>query len=207
MEVAWTVGPGGGQAGVMTRLAVYCGSSSGTSEAFRQAAHDLGTELGGRGIELVYGGGNVGLMGVVAEAVLAGGGAVTGVITRFLVEKEVAHHGLTNLEVVGSMHERKARMAAQADGVIALPGGFGTLDEVFEILTWSQLGLVTLPVVFLDVAGYWSPLLDALASMSAAGFVRTEHLALARRATTPSEAVDRALEPLPGPVHKWVDRA
>jgi uncharacterized protein (TIGR00730 family) len=191
----------------MKRLAVYCGSSAGADPLFGETAAELGTVMASRGIGLVYGGGNVGLMGIVADRVLAGGGEVIGVITDFLVGKEVAHHGLTDLRITTSMHERKAMMAELADGVIALPGGFGTLDEVFEMLTWTQLGLQQTAVAFYDVAGFWSPLLGALDQMTDAGFLKPAHRALARHASSAEDAIDRALEPVPHAVHKWASQA
>jgi uncharacterized protein (TIGR00730 family) len=140
------------------RLCVYCGSSPGTDPRYREAAASLGSGLAAAGIDLVYGGGRNGLMGLVADAVLAGGGKVTGVIPRHLQDRELAHGGLTDLLVVDSMHERKAVMAEQADAFAVLPGGVGTLDETVEILSWRQLGLHDKPVYIIDIAGYWSPL-------------------------------------------------
>lgn len=144
-------------------LCVFCGASAGNRDAYREAATALGSLIAGRGMELIYGGGNVGLMGVVANACLDAGGRVTGVIPASLVGREVAgepveHTGLTRLEIVDSMHARKARMAQLADGFIALPGGFGTFEELFEILTWAQLGFHRKPIGLLDVAGYFEPL-------------------------------------------------
>jgi uncharacterized protein (TIGR00730 family) len=190
----------------MAAICIFCGSSSGTDPIHRSTAQELGTALGEHGHRLVYGGGHVGLMGVVADAAMAAGGAVTGVMTEQLVAAEVAHVGLTTLEVVGSMHERKARMAELSDGVIVLPGGFGTLDEAFEIITWNQLGLVTTPVVFLDVAGYFEALFEFIARSVAAGFVHERHGELAQRASTPGEAIQRATAPPPPPRPKWFDR-
>ena len=183
---------------VMARLCVFCGSSSGFDPAFAGAAVDLGFGIAAGGHELVYGGGHVGLMGIVADVVIAGGGSVTGVITEHLVDAEVAHAGLSTLEVTHSMHERKARMAALSDGVIVMPGGFGTLDEAFEILTWNQLGLASCPVVFLDVDEFFTPLFDFIAGAVRAGFVKEEHGALARRVTTVDDALRWATtEPAP----------
>jgi uncharacterized protein (TIGR00730 family) len=143
----------------MKRVCVFCGSSSGSRPEYRTAAEELGTEVVRRKIGLVYGGGNVGLMGVIADAVLKAGGEVMGVIPENLMAKEVGHNGLTKLHVVRSMHERKALMADLSDAFIALPGGFGTLEEFCEIVTWSQLGLHTKPCGILNVQGYYSPLL------------------------------------------------
>lgn len=159
----------------MKRICVFCGSRHGNQPEFRAAASGLGTLLAQRGIELVYGGGGVGLMGSVADACLAAGGRVTGVIPRSLVEREVEHSGLTRLEVVESMHARKARMAELAEGFIALPGGLGTFEELFEILTWAQLGFHAHPVGLLDVLDYYAPLREMLDRSVAADFLREEN--------------------------------
>jgi uncharacterized protein (TIGR00730 family) len=188
------------------RLGVYCGSNSGSVPAFTEAAVQLGAALGRRGIGLVYGGGNVGLMGALADAALAEGGEVIGVIPEALERAEVAHHGVTKLEVVASMHERKARMAELADGFIALPGGFGTLDETVEMLTWTQLGLQSKPTVLLDVQGFFGPLLALFDAAVDAGFVRPAHRMLAQRAVHVDEAIALALAPVPAMPHKWLDR-
>ena len=158
----------------MKTLCVYCGSNAGSDPAYAALARDLGTRLARDGIALVYGGGNVGLMGIVADAVLAGGGEVIGVIPQQLVDWEVAHKGVTRLEVVDSMHTRKARMFELADGFVALPGGFGTLDEMFEMLTWRQLGLGKKPCAFLDVQGFWQPLMTMLDSMVRERFLHAD---------------------------------
>jgi uncharacterized protein (TIGR00730 family) len=194
------------QAARIPRLCVYCGSNVGSDPAFRTAAHALGEAMARRGIGLVYGGGQVGLMGIVADAVLAGGGEVIGVITDQLVSAEVAHRGLSSLEVVPDMHQRKARFEQLADGFIALPGGFGTVEEVIEILTWNQLGLVRKPVVLLDVAHYYSALFDWMDAAVASGFVRSSHRMLAQRAHTADEALALALAPAPDTPSKWIDR-
>lgn len=146
----------------LKRVCVYCGSRHGSRPAYDQAARELGTTLARRGIELVYGGGRVGLMGTLANAVLAAGGSVIGVIPKALVSREIAHLELRDLRVVGSMHERKALMAELADAFIALPGGFGTLEELFEVLTWSQLGLHRKPHGLLNVEGFYDRLLSFL---------------------------------------------
>ncbi|MDQ3469993.1 MAG: TIGR00730 family Rossman fold protein [Actinomycetota bacterium] len=189
-----------------SRLAVYCGSNSGVDERFAADARALGTAMVERGIGLVYGGGRVGLMGVIADAVLAAGGDVTGVITSHLVGAEIAHTGVGELHVVETMHERKALMTDLADGLVALPGGFGTLDEVLEMLTWNQLGLVAKPVVFLDTGGFYGELFAFFDHAVAAGFVRDIHRDLARQALTPAEAIDLATAPPPPTAHKWIDR-
>lgn len=188
------------------RLCVYCGSNVGTDPGFRAAAHALGEAMARRGIGLVYGGGQVGLMGIVADAALAGGGEVIGVITDQLVSAEVAHRGLSSLEVVPDMHQRKARIEQLADGFIALPGGFGTVEEVIELLTWNQLGLVRKPVVMLDVEHYWSPMFDWMDNAVTSGFVRSSHRMLAQRAHTVDEALALALAPAPDTPGKWIDR-
>jgi uncharacterized protein (TIGR00730 family) len=191
----------------MASIAVFCGSNDGTDDRFSAAAIELGTAIAACGHRLVYGGGRVGLMGAVADTALAAGGEVIGVITEHLVGAEVAHTGVTSLEITGSMHERKARMAELSDGVIVLPGGFGTLDESFELLTWNQLGLLAVPVVFLDVAGFFGPLFDFVSHAVSAGFVRPEHAALVQRASTADEAIDLATAPPPAYLPKWVDRS
>ena len=156
----------------VTSLCVYCGSSSGEHPEYAEQARAFGAEMARRDITLVYGGGNVGLMGVVADGVLACGGKVIGVIPRQLVDREVAHAGLTELQVVDTMHQRKTRMFELSDAFVALPGGFGTLDEMFEMLTWSQLGLHSYPCAFLDVRGYYAPLRSMMDHMVGEGFVR-----------------------------------
>ncbi|MGF6493172.1 uncharacterized protein (TIGR00730 family) [Luteibacter sp. 621] len=153
-------------------LCVYCGSSSGSRPEYTEAAKAFGARLAKENIALVYGGGKVGLMGTVADAVVAGGGRVIGVIPRQLVEKEVAHTGLSELHVVETMHERKTRMYELSDAFVALPGGFGTMDEMFEMLTWAQLGLHTYPCAFLDVLGFYKGLAASMDHMVAEGFVK-----------------------------------
>jgi hypothetical protein len=160
---------------VISRVLVFCGSSPGARPEYAQEADALGRLLAERGLGLVYGGARVGLMGAVADGALAAGGEVVGVIPRQLVEHEIAHTGLSELHEVTTMHERKALMAELSDAVVALPGGTGTLDELFELFTWSQLGLHQMPIGLLDVAGYWQPLLAALDHMVAERFLRAEH--------------------------------
>ncbi len=159
-------------------IAVFCGSRSGSLPAYAETARALGSALAARGLELVYGGASVGLMGQVADAALAGGGRVHGVITRPLAGAEIGHPGLTELLLVDSLSERKAAMAARADAVVALPGGFGTFDELFEVITWNQLGLHTMPCGVLDVAGFFEPLRRQLDRAVADGFIRPEHAAV-----------------------------
>jgi len=158
----------------MKNLCVYCGSNTGSKPVYQEQAIALGTRLAKDGIGLVYGGGNIGLMGAVADAVMQAGGQVTGVIPEQLVQMEVAHNGVTRLEVVGSMHERKKRMFDLADGFVALPGGFGTLEEIIEMLTWRQLGIGDKPCAFLDVAGYWSPIAQMMDRMVADRFLHPD---------------------------------
>ena len=189
-----------------TRICVYCGSNAGASPSFGDAAQQLGSALAHRGIGLVYGGGHVGLMGMIADAALAADGEVIGVITERLVRAEVAHDRLTRLEVVPTMHDRKARLTELADGFIVLPGGFGTVDEFAEALTWNQLGLIAKPVVLLDVDGYWAPMFEWMCNSVAAGFVRDSHRMLAQRAHTIDEAIALATGPVPDVGHKWLDR-
>ncbi len=162
----------------MRSICVYCGSSPGIDPAYWSAAESFGSLLGRRGIRLIYGGGDVGLMGAIADAVLAADGEVVGVIPQGLVDREVAHLGVTELHITRSMHERKAMMAELADGFVAMPGGLGTLEELFEILTWAQLGLHHKPVGLLNVAGYYDALVEFVDHTVNAGFVRDEHRAL-----------------------------
>ncbi|MEP7201420.1 MAG: TIGR00730 family Rossman fold protein [Ilumatobacteraceae bacterium] len=189
-----------------SRVCVYCGSNAGTSPSFGEAALQLGSALAHRGIGLVYGGGHVGLMGIVADAALAADGEVIGVITEQLVRAEVAHDRLTRLEVVPTMHDRKARLTDLADGFVVLPGGFGTVDEFAEAVTWNQLGLIAKPVVLLDIDGYWGPIFEWMSNSVEAGFVRDSHRMLAQRAHTIDEAIALATAPVPDVGHKWIDR-
>jgi uncharacterized protein (TIGR00730 family) len=190
----------------MRRVCVFCGSNSGRSSAFGEAARALGSALARRGIGLVYGGGRVGLMGEVADAVLAGGGSVTGVIPGALMEKELGHAGVQELLVVGTMHERKAKMAELSDAFIALPGGFGTLDELCEALTWSQLGLHDKPCALLDVGGYFQPLVELFDGAVAHGFLRAENRALLLEDTDPDRLLDRLAAWRPVRHDKWIER-
>ena len=162
----------------MKAIAVYCGASHGVSPAYGEAARALGRGLVERNIALVYGGGNVGLMGVIADEVLRLGGEVTGVIPTALVEREVGHAGLTRQFVVKDMHERKAMMASLSDGFIAMPGGMGTLEELFEMLTWSQLGIHSKPVGLLNVNGFYDGLVNFMRHLQGEGFVQARHAAL-----------------------------
>jgi uncharacterized protein (TIGR00730 family) len=190
----------------VTRICVFCGSAVGVRPAYAEAARGLGRELARRGLGLVYGGGSVGLMGVLADAVLVEGGEVIGVIPAPLATRELAHAGLTKLHVVPSMHERKATMARLSDGFVALPGGLGTLEETLEVLTWAQLGIHRKPVGVLDVEGYWSALERMLAHAVGEGFVRPEHAALLLRGTSASELLDRfAAWRAPAIPRAWLD--
>ena len=161
----------------MRTVCVYCGSNAGGRPAYAQAAEALGRRIAREGLSLVYGGGNVGLMGIVAGAALDAGGEVVGVIPQQLVDWEVAHRGVTRLDVVDSMHARKQRMFELGDAFVALPGGFGTLDEMFEMLTWRQLGLGNKPCAFLDVGGFWQPLMAMLDTMVAERFLHADQRA------------------------------
>jgi uncharacterized protein (TIGR00730 family) len=175
----------------MRRICVFAGSNPGAREEYGEAARALGRELAQRDLELVYGGASVGLMGEVANATLAEGGRAIGVMPQGLFRREVAHAALTELRKVGSMHERKATMAELADGFIALPGGFGTFDELFEIVTWAQIGLHAKPIGLLDSAGYFEPLLALVAHAANEGFVPPAHAGLLMCASAPAELLDR----------------
>ncbi len=189
----------------MKSVCVFCGSSTGHRDIFRETAAELGKTLAERGIRLVYGGGNVGLMGVVANATLAGGGEVIGVIPQFLKEWEVAHLDVTELLVTQTMHERKARMAELSDAFVALPGGFGTLDELFEILTWKQLRLHAKPVILLNTDGFFDPLLLMVDSMVANGFVSPQNRQLVQVASTLDGVFDLFANQPVEAEDKWVD--
>jgi uncharacterized protein (TIGR00730 family) len=171
-------------------VCVFCGSSAGNVEDFTNAARGFGRALAERRLELVYGGGGVGLMGILADAALAAGGRVRGVIPHWLAAREVAHAGLTELSIVESMHARKARMAELADAFVALPGGLGTFDELFEIATWSQLGLHAKPVGVLEVADYFDPFREMLERAVSFGFVRPEHAAMFQFDRDPERLLD-----------------
>jgi uncharacterized protein (TIGR00730 family) len=186
-------------------VCVFCGSNTGARPSYAVMAEGLGRVLAERGIRVVYGGGRVGLMGVVADAALAAGGEVVGVIPQHLMDREVGHTGLTDLRVTSSMHERKALMADLADGFVALPGGFGTLEELAETLTWSQLGLQAKPFGLLDVEGFYEPLLRFLDHTVAERFVTPEHRALVLSADDPFTLLDRLAAWEPGATRtKWL---
>ena len=189
----------------LRRICVFCGSRPGARPEYLEQARRLGGLLAGRGIGLVYGGASVGLMGAVADGALAAGGDVIGVIPRALAGKELAHAGISDLRVVGSMHERKALMAELSDAFIAMPGGFGTLEELFEMVTWSQLGLHRKPFGVLNVAGFFNSLLALVEDAVREGFIPPEHRRLILESTEPDVLLDLVLgyEP-PPPVVKWI---
>lgn len=189
------------------QVCVFCGSSPGIRPAYTEAARGLARALHAAGLGLVYGGAHVGLMGVIADEVLAAGGTVTGVIPRALEEREIAHRGLTELHVVETMHERKALMAELSDGFVALPGGMGTLEELFEVLTWGQLGMHRKPTGLLDVGGYFEPLIAFLDRMVSEGFLRPEHRALVLVEREPEALVAGLATHRPPAVTKWIDRS
>jgi uncharacterized protein (TIGR00730 family) len=189
------------------RVCVFCGSSTGNRPSYTAAAAALGQELVRRGIGLVYGGGNIGLMGVVADTVLADGGEVHGVIPDALMAKELGHGDVTELYVVDTMHERKALMAELSDAFVALPGGYGTLEEFAEVLTWTQLGVHDKPCGLLDVDGFFGDLVALFDRMVADGFVRAENRHLVLEAGDPAELLDRLAAWTPPPIPRWADRS
>ena len=188
------------------RVCVFCGSNSGSDSAYVDAARTLGRLFAREGIALVYGGGSVGLMGEVADAMLGAGGEVIGVIPHALWAREVGHRGLTDLRIVETMHERKAMMADLADAFIALPGGLGTLEEIFEIWTWAQLGLHAKPLGFLDVNGFYKPLMQFLDRAVRERFVREEHRGIAMIDADPEALLQRFESWKPPRVEKWITR-
>lgn len=192
--------------GPSTRICVFAGSSPGARAAYADAAKELARELAGRGIGIVFGGGNVGLMGVLAEAAIGVGGHVTGVIPEGFVDKGLAHPGVAELRVVASMHERKATMAELSDGFIALPGGLGTFEEILEILTWAQLGIHTKPCGLLDVEGYYRPLVRFLENAVAERFLKPEHAGMLMVESNAAALLDRFRGYSAPKVAKWLDR-
>lgn len=188
------------------RICVYCGSSSGTDLIHREAAHALGAFLARSGIGLVYGGGHVGLMGAVADGALAQGGEVIGVIPESLMAKELGHGGVTELRVVTSMHERKQMMVDLSDGFMALPGGFGTLDELFETLTWLQLAFHEKPVGLLNVGGFFDGLLTFIHHMSHSGFLKPEHAACVLVDDDPTKLLAAMEAFRPPDLGKWIEK-
>ena len=190
----------------LKRVCVFAGSNAGARTQYRDAAVDLGRVLAARKIGLVYGGAHVGLMGAVADAILASGGHATGVIPESLVAKEVAHTGLTELRIVSSMHERKALMADLADAFVALPGGWGTWEEFFEVLTWAQLGLHRKPCGLLNVSGYFDPLLSFVDHSVREGFVRREYRAMICVETSAAALLERFAAYVAPAVPKWIEQ-
>jgi uncharacterized protein (TIGR00730 family) len=186
------------------RLCVFCGSSSGQDPVYLETARALGETMAAQGIELVYGGASVGLMGAVADAALAKGGHVIGVMPQALVDKEIAHAGLSDLRVVGSMHERKALMAELADGFIALPGGLGTFEELFEVWTWAQLGYHRKPCALLNAGGFYDKLTDFLDDVVARGFVKPIHRAMLIVENEPAGLIEAVRAYEPPKVDKWI---
>jgi len=185
-------------------MCVFCGSQSGLEPAYREAARLMGRELAARRIGLVFGGGRIGIMGALADAVLAAGGHVTGIIPRALADKEIAHAGVQELRLVGSMHERKQLMSESADAFAALPGGLGTLEELFEVLTWAQLGIHAKPVGLLNVEGYFDSLLQFLDEMVACGFVSAVERGRLVVAASPGELIDGLAAFEPPAVSPWL---
>ncbi|MEL7268990.1 MAG: TIGR00730 family Rossman fold protein [Bacteroidota bacterium] len=190
----------------MKRIAVFCGSSSGTEVIFEKEAQTLGQTFAKENIDLVYGGANVGLMGALANATLSGGGNVIGVIPTFLKSKEIAHLGLTELHIVASMHERKTKMNDLCDGAIALPGGFGTLEELFEMLTWGQLGLHQKPVGLLNVNGFYDELIQLMDTMVEKGFLKEVYRKLVLISNNPNDLLAQMRTYEAPKVGKWITR-
>lgn len=190
----------------MRSICVFCGSSSGDDPAYAAAAAEMGRQIARGGRRLVYGGGSVGLMGIVADAALGAGGQVVGVIPQTLVEREVGHRGLTEQHVVDTMHERKALMSELSDAFIALPGGIGTLEEFFEVWTWALLGVHAKPCGMLNAAGYFDPLLEFVNAAVRRGFLRSEYASLVLIDDSPGRLLDRLAQHRPPPVAKWLDR-
>jgi uncharacterized protein (TIGR00730 family) len=186
------------------RICVFCGSSPGARPEYADAAREMGRVLAESGTGLVYGGGRVGLMGIVADAVMQAGGEVTGVIPDALMRREVGHAGVTDLRVVGSMHERKALMADLSDGFVAMPGGYGTFEEFCEVITWSQLGIHPKPCGLLNVAGYYAPLLAMFDHAVAEGFVRPQHRAMVLEESAPAPLLARMRAFAPPGGEKWI---
>ncbi len=191
----------------LNAVCVFCGSSRGVRSAYQAAARDLGALLADRGITLVYGGGNIGLMGVVADAALEAGGKVVGVIPEALAQKELAHQGVTQLHVVVSMHERKAKMAELADAFVALPGGYGTFEEFCEVVTWGQLGIHSKPLGILNVEGYYDALLRQFDHGVTEHFIRQQHRSLVTSSTEVRELLDRLASYTSPVADKWITEA
>ncbi|WP_026075882.1 TIGR00730 family Rossman fold protein [Noviherbaspirillum massiliense] len=190
----------------MKSICIYCGSSVGALPVYAEAARAMARELVDNNIALVYGGGNVGLMGIVADEVLRLGGEATGVIPQALMEKEVGHRGLTRLHIVKDMHERKAMMAELSDGFVAMPGGIGTLEELFEVMTWSQLGFHAKPIGLLNVQGFYDGLVAFLDHVVSQRFLRTEHASLLMHDSDPAALLSAFRNYRPQHHIKWLDR-
>jgi uncharacterized protein (TIGR00730 family) len=189
------------------RICVFCGSNSGINQTYAAAAVDVGRLLSGRGIELVYGGGNIGLMGILADTVLASDGHVIGVIPESLMAKEVGHAGLTELRIVKSMHERKALMADLSDAFIAMPGGFGPFEEFCEVVTWSQLGIHAKPCGLLNVEGYYDSLLALFDHAVNEGFLRHENRRLVMEDSDPTRLLNKMAGFVASTPEKWIDKS
>ncbi len=190
----------------MKSVCVFCGSSSGTRPEYEEAARGLGKAIAGQGLALVYGGARVGLMGRVADAALEAGGKVIGVLPRSLQEKELAHEGLSELHIVASMHERKAMMAEKSDAFAALPGGAGTMEELFEVWTWGQLGYHNKPCGFLNIAGFYDQLLAFLDYQTAEGFMKPVMRAMVQTADTPEALLELFKTYQPPATPKWIEK-
>jgi uncharacterized protein (TIGR00730 family) len=190
----------------MKHICVFCGSYSGSQPIYLETTQAIGQGIAQGGYTLVYGGGKVGLMGAVADSALAAGGAVVGVMPKALVDKELAHTGLTELHVVDTMHTRKAMMAERADAFIALPGGFGTLDELFEIITWLQLGFHRKPIALLNVEGYFDPIIELIEHMAEEGFIKPEHRRVVMVSNSPADLLQRLPSYEAPDVVKWVHK-
>ncbi len=192
---------------MMKSVCVFCGSSMGESDAYAEGARAMGREIARRGLSVIYGGGSVGLMGVLADAALEAGGQVHGVIPAALEAKEVGHKGLTRKDVVATMHERKARMAELADAFVAMPGGIGTYEEIFEIWTWAQLGIHHKPLGFYDVDGFYAELLHFVDKATRHGFIREQHRHMALMDTRPGALLDKLQAYVPTSTPKWMEQA
>jgi uncharacterized protein (TIGR00730 family) len=190
----------------MKRITVFCGSSSGTDDLYHSQAFALGETLAKRNIELVYGGAKVGLMGAVADGVLKQGGRVIGVLPNFLKHKEIAHAGLTDLILVETMHERKTKMHELSDGIIAMPGGFGTLEELFEMLTWAQLGLHKKPMALFNVAGFYDPLIAMVQTMVDKGFLKEINQNMLLISDAIDDLLDQMKNYVPPAIGKWITK-
>ncbi|PWC28843.1 LOG family protein [Teichococcus aestuarii] len=190
----------------MKRVCVFCGSNPGLNPAYAAAARAMGRAIAAQGLGLVYGGGHVGLMGIVADAAMRGGAEVIGIIPETLMKREVGHGAITDLRVVSTMHERKAMMADLADGFVVLPGGIGTLEEAVEAFTWTQLGIHDKGLVFLDTAGYWQSLSSVFDHMVAEGFLHEKHRAMVTFAEDPDAALEALARFTPVTVEKWAEK-